>query len=91
MRKVVGVVLSCLLLLLSSTHSPAAQGWEEIGAEGVKKMMDEGSVTVINPLSKIEFNDLAIKGSVNIPFAALKSSLPADRESRLVFYCLGPK
>ena len=83
---VVGIVaLSCLAV-------PAhADKWTEVNARELKAMMDTGEVIVVNPLSRIEFKDLAIKGSINIPLDELAQKLPKDKGAKIVFYCLGPK
>ena len=79
------VVLSCLAV-------PArADKWIEVDARELKAMMDAGDVVVVNPLSRIEFNDLAIKGSINVPIDELAQKLPKDKGAKIVFYCLGPK
>ena len=68
-----------------------ADTWKEIKADELKKMMETENVLVIFPLSKIEFNDMHIPGSVNIPVGMLKEKLPVDKEKKVVFYCLGRK
>ena len=68
-----------------------ADTWKEINAEDLKKMMDTEDVLVVFPLSKIEFNDMHIPGSVQISVGMLGEKLPADKEKKLVFYCLGRK
>ena len=85
--------ISTLLLVLSVVLSGFAMAdtWKEIKADELKKMMDVEDVLVVFPLSKIEFNDLHIKGSVNIPVGMLEEKLPAAKEKKLVFYCLGRK
>ena len=79
------VVLSCLAV-------PArADKWTDVDARELKAMMDAGDVIVVNPLSRIEFNDLAIKGSINIPLGELARKMPKDKGAKIVFYCLGIK
>lgn len=78
-----------LLLLLSYFPSVAAAGVTEISAFKLKEMMDAGSVHVVFPLSRIEFNNLHIPGSVHLPMEKIPEQLPADKERKLVFYCLG--
>lgn len=68
-----------------------AADWKEISAQELKGMMDAGKVMVINPLSRIEYNNLHIAGDVNIPLAHLTTDLPADKSKPLAFYCLGRK
>lgn len=79
-----------LAILAFGTYA-FAEGWKEVKADEVKKMMDAGGVLVINPLSRLEYNALHIKGSINIPFHRLKDDLPADKNKKLIFYCLGLK
>ena len=82
-----------LVLLFTLFFTGFAQGaaFQEIKAPEVKKMMDTGDALVIYPLSKIEYNDLHIKESVNIPVGKLAEELPADKNKTLIFYCLGRK
>lgn len=65
------------------------KGYTEIAAPGLKKLMETENPLVVFPLSLIEYNDLHIPGSVQIPLETLEKGLPADRERPLVFYCLG--
>lgn len=82
---------AAVLALFAGVAVVRAEAWKEVDAKEVKAMMDAKDAFVINPLSKIEFNDLAIKGSINIPLDELESKLPKDKNAKLVFYCLGPK
>lgn len=83
-----GLVPVLLVLLFCSPPAFSAEP-VEIGAEQVREMMDSGQATVIFPLSPIEFNNLHIEGSVNIPIDQIPASLPADKTQTLIFYCLG--
>ena len=89
MQLVVSVAL--IFLLVSISTYAEAKKYQEIDAQTVKEMMDSGDVMVVFPLSPLEFNDLHIKGSVNIPMDQLESKLPNDKSRKLVFYCLGVK
>jgi len=69
-----------------------AAPYQEINTQLLKAMMEKDqNVQVIFPLSRIEYNDLHIAGSVHIPLDELQKRLPADRTRPLVFYCLGEK
>lgn len=68
-----------------------AKEYKEVDAKAVKAMMEEENPLVVFPLSPIEFDDLSIKGSVNIPMEQLQQQLPQDKSRKLVFYCLGTK
>ena len=80
-----------LLLTLSTIGFAQATTYQEIKAPQVKKMMDGGDVLVVYPLSRIEYNDLHIKGSINITVGNLAKELPQDKNRKLIFYCLGRK
>jgi len=90
-------VLATLLLpsLLAAEEIKLPDGVKAISTEELKAMLDRGEkVAVINSLSALEFTQTKIKGSINVPYGKLRdgeASLPADRETALVFYCLGPK
>ena len=66
-----------------------------ISPQELKTKVDAGEqFLLINALSPIEFKEMAIKGSVNIPSSRVKAGnplLPADKGGLLVFYCKGPK
>ena len=86
------VVSAMLMVLLVSISSYAeAKKYKEVDAQTVKKMMDSEDALVVFPLSPLEFNDLHIKGSVNIPMDQLEAKLPKDKSRKIVFYCLGVK
>ena len=85
---IIGLALAFCLFL---SGFAMADTWKEIKADELKKMMDAEDVLVVFPLSKIEFNDMHIPGSVQIPVGMLADKLPADKEKKIVFYCLGRK
>lgn len=86
---VVTFALSLFLIAISSVA--VAKQYDEVDAATVKKMMTSEDTLVIFPLSPIEFNNLHIKGSINIPIDDLETKLPKDKSKKLVFYCLGVK
>ena len=90
MKKIWIIGLALAFCLLLSGFAMADTG-KEIKADELKKMMDVEDVLVVFPLSKIEFNDMHIPGSVQIPVGMLADKLPADKEKKIVFYCLGRK
>ncbi len=85
------LVFGTLLILLISSTSFAANGYNEIDAAGVKDLMEKENALVIFPLSPMEFDHKHIKGSVNIIMAMLEYELPQDKNKTIVFYCLGTK
>ena len=74
-------------------HLFAADDIPIIGTKALKYELDSGAPMVLaNALSSIEFNDLTITGSVNIPSSKVKGNplLPKDTRTLLVFFCKGP-
>ena len=64
-----------------------------IDADRLKYELYHGAPMVLaNALSPIEFKDLTIRGSVNIPSSKVQGNpnLPADKDTLLVFFCKGP-
>ncbi len=81
--------------LLGAQEVKLPEGVREIGTDALKTLMDGGGkVALVNSLSPLEFTQTKIKGAVNIPYGQLRDGdamLPKDKETTLVFYCLGPK
>ena len=76
----------------------AAQVWADndlVSTEALKAMMDEKKdFTLIDARTKEEYQEAHIVTAVNVPekqFKELVSTLPADKNSLLVFYCNGVK
>ncbi len=60
----------------------------------VKKILAKGKAVVVDARPPRKFNKGHIPGAINIPatrFAAMREQLPADKNTRLVFYCGGYK
>ena len=84
------VLIAALLLTLCAPLLAAP--YQEIDTQLLKAMLDKDkNILLVYPLSKIEYNDLHITGSIFIPLDELKNKLPADPARPLVFYCLGEK
>ena len=96
MKRLMFMLVTLLLpSLLAAEEIKLPDGVKAIATEELKALLDRGEkVAVINSLSALEFTQTKIKGSVNIPYGKLRdgeAALPADKETTLVFYCLGPK
>ena len=64
---------------------------KEISAPEVKNMLEAGQAVVIHVLSGTEYEMQHIPGSINIPIIDMKTTnaLPRDKNTPLVFYCMG--
>ena len=78
-----------ILVLLASISTAFSAEPVEVNAHQVKEMMEKGDPAVIFPLSKIEFNNMHIEGSLHIPIEEIPAALPADKTREMIFYCLG--
>ena len=70
------------------------EGIDFLSTSELKRVYEKGDFVLINTLSPIEFKEKRIAGSINVPlshYASGKVSLPEDKGTRLVFYCLGEK
>ena len=94
------LALSCLLFCLPFLvygQKPLSK-WVDlkfITTDELKQLYDnKEDFLLINTLSPIEFDEIAIKGSINIPYDLIKrgeASLPENKSKKLIFYCKGPK
>ena len=93
------LLLTALSLILAqpvmaSDPTPSSpDGFSIISAPMVKHMLDTNTGMVINVLSDLEFDMQHITGSINIPITSLETTdqLPKDKNTMLVFYCMGKR
>ena len=89
-RIVISVMAIAFLGLFSAVW--AEKKWETITAMELKVRVDSGEdICLVNVLPKVIFNNGHIPGSINIPIGKLSrsSDLPKDKNTPLVFYCMG--
>lgn len=98
MRKSLVLFTSAVTLLWSlsalAAESSLPAGVKEITTPELKGLFDrKEEFVLINSLSALEFTQTKIPGSVNMPYGHLRdgsAKLPADKNAKLIFYCLGP-
>lgn len=80
-----------LFIAIAGSLSAESEPIVEISAPEVKIMLEKGEAVVIHVLSEIEFNIQHIPGSINIPIIKMKTTdkLPKDKDTPLIFYCMG--
>ena len=78
---------------LAGSAGAESEGYKEISAPEVKNLIEERKAVVVNLLSQIEYEIQHIPGSINIPIVAVETTdkLPKDKDSPLVFYCMGKR
>jgi hypothetical protein len=86
-------LLSSMACLPPNPLSAAVLDIPTIDAETLRHELYHGPPMVLaNALSPIEFKDLTIRGSVNIPASRVAGNpnLPAKTNTLLVFFCKSP-
>lgn len=77
-----------------AADSPLPAGVKEITTPELKALFDrQEKFVLINSLSSLEFTQSKIPGAVNLPYGRLRDGivkLPAGKDAKLIFYCLGP-
>ncbi len=87
-------VLIIFFFVFSAFSTANAETGIDYSAEQLKRLIDSGRpVFLLNPLSEIEFNQVHIPGSVNIPVSQIRKTtkLPEDKDTLIVTYCKGPR
>lgn len=93
------VIFWIVAVTLISAAPLAAQHVVEEGitfldTQDLKSIYGKGNFLLVNTLSPIEFKEKRIAGSISVPlshYADGRVSLPEDKETRMVFYCMGEK
>lgn len=86
--------LMAVALLAGPGACGAGDEFQDLTAQDLKKLLDTGEpVFLLNPLPSLLFRQGHIPGSVNIRWHALATSplLPADKDTPIVTYCMGPR
>jgi len=87
-------LIAALAVFLWVAPALGAADFPVISTADLKAKLDaKEPLLLLNPLSDIEFNEGYIPGSVNIPLHTIGETdkLPADKNTLIVTYCLGPK
>jgi 3-mercaptopyruvate sulfurtransferase SseA len=92
--RTISVTIPLFMLFLASVlYSCAGPARvKEVNASTLKRLIDKGSVTVIDTRTAFEYRQGHIPGAVHLPeerFPLIEGGLPADRHAALVFYCRG--
>jgi len=92
------LVFGFLLVPLVTPGQAGQSKWKDlkfVSTDQLKAMFDANEdFLLINALSPIEFAEIRIRGSVNIPFDYMKrgtANLPKEKGKKLIFYCKGPR
>lgn len=89
------ISLGALLFILSAVTPAQAETeeYKKVTAPEVKDMLDGGRATAVHVLSRIEFEMQHIPGSINVPINEMDETdkLPKQKDTPLIFYCMGLK
>lgn len=84
-----GLLAALTVFLLLGVAVRPVSAEVEINTQQLKKMMEADDILAVFPLSLIEFNHMHIEGSVHIALEDIPARLPADKNQKIAFYCLG--
>ena len=93
-RHVKGWVFVAILLAVFASPTRAEQeNFKVITAPEVKNMMEQGDTVLVHVLSRLEYGMQHIADSINIPVNKIETTgkLPVDKNTPLIFYCMGHK
>lgn len=86
------LMLTLSLLLLSASYA-AAQRFNDVTADELKKMIDtKEKVVIVDARSQTDYKQGHIPTAINIPTdrnRVIQRFLPADKDVPLIFYCHG--
>ena len=83
--------LAALLLGSSAPLAARADAYSNVGVDTVQQMLAAGDVRVYDVNPRDVYEKYHLPGAVYVGHAKLEGLLPADRSTRLLFYCAGPK
>jgi len=88
-----GILLWSLASVVLAGELEVPLNLSVLTAPEVKYMLEQEQLTLVNSLSRIEFQIQHIPGSINIPVTEMERSdrLPSDRSRPIAFYCMGPR
>jgi rhodanese-related sulfurtransferase len=83
----------CLVAGLCGSARGEMDGFKEISAPEVKNLIEERKAVVVNLLSHLEYETQHIPGSISIPIIDIETTdrLPKDKDTPVVFYCMGKR
>lgn len=95
--RVPSILVALCLLVTTDAHAhplpdDSGKHWEVVSTADLRSLRErEPDLVLVNVLPRIIHDQAHIPGSVNIPLGAVATSqaLPDDKETRLVFYCMG--
>jgi Rhodanese-like domain len=85
-------VVAMALALVASPARPGAEPYATVGVDAVEKMLGASDVRIYDANPRDLFEKSHLPGAIFIGHDKdLSAVLPADKSTRLVFYCSGPR
>jgi rhodanese-related sulfurtransferase len=85
-----GFALPAVLALACTAHS-AKEPFQPVTVEQVQRMLGEKDVVIVDANVPEIFAEHHLPGARHVGPLKLAALLPADKDTRLVFYCTGPR
>ena len=94
-NKLFALTFFILLCVLVTSLTAATPDYQIVKTVELKKMLDDSiDMTVVDARNPEEYQEVHIKGAINIPekkFAEHQEKLPEDKSAKIIFYCNGIK
>jgi rhodanese-related sulfurtransferase len=90
-RAILAHAIVYLSLLAAASLASGGPSPSIITAPEVKQLMENGDALLVHVLSRLEYQFQHIPSSINIPIDKVRESkkLPANKNTPIVFYCMG--
>jgi rhodanese-related sulfurtransferase len=85
------VIPALAAALATPSLGGASEPYATLDVDAVEKMLGAGDVRIYDANTRELFEKNHLPGAVHVGKQQLSALLPADRSTKLVFYCTGPK
>ncbi len=95
-QKIIGLLLAVVVVIGLQTQTEASEKYQVIGHAALKALTDADlrNFLLVDSRNPEEYSEAHIPGAVNIPqkkMAEMVGLLPAEKSTRIIFYCNGVK
>jgi len=94
-NKIFSLTIVIFFWVFVSSLAAATPDYQVVTTDELKNMIDLGTeITVIDARNAEEYQEVHIKGAINIPvknFAQHQDKLPENKSAKIIFYCNGVK
>ena len=82
-----GILVAAIAALTAPILAHASEGYQELSPDQVEKMLGASDVRIFDANTPDLYAKNHVPGAVFVTSKTLAARLPADKDTRLVFYC----